>query len=153
VNLEETAQVVKLIAILSPSQRIEPETAAAWRPLLEDVTLRDTLEAVKRLARRQPYIAPSDILAEVRVVRRSRLDAVAVPTPNVDPDDVAAWAVEQRALAAAIADGRMDAAGAAAYARGGRTLTGARPYRAAGLAEFTRPMPALGGVFRGVPQG
>jgi hypothetical protein len=53
---------------------------------------------------------------------KRRLTGIDRVVPNVDPDDVEAWLAERRALIAAVAAGTVDPD---AYARSGRTLTGA----------------------------
>ena len=138
-NLDETTRLCRLIAAVSPAQRMDAETPATWSVLLDDVSLSDAMECVKIIARRQPFIAPADIVAEAKRLRKARLAEVGTPTPNVDPEDTAAWIAEQRALTAAVADGRMDEAGKAEYERGGRTLTGAAPMYALDGPTSERP--------------
>jgi hypothetical protein len=150
VNLAETSRLCRLIEQISPAQKFNEETPAAWFVLLEEVTLADALEAAKALAKRQPYIAPADLVNESRRIRTHRLDDVGVPTPNVDPDDAGAFAEELRALTAAVASGQMDRAGRARYDAGGVTLTGAAPKYALGSEMKSRPAiaAAFGSVFR-----
>jgi hypothetical protein len=147
-NLQETARLCRIIAALSPSQKIDADTPDVWQVVLADVTLPDALEAAKAIAKRQPYIAPADIVNEARRLRTKRLDDVGVPTPNVDPDDAGAYAEELRALTAAVASGSMDAAARARYDAGGMTLTGAAPKYA--LGSQMRPRPAIAAAFGSV---
>lgn len=140
-NAQETARLCRLIAALSPAQKMDDETPAVWSVILADVTLSDAMEAVKVIAARQPWIAPADIVAEARRLRKGRLESVGTPTPNVDPQDTQAWIAEQRALTAAVAAGQMDESGKREYERGGRTLTGAPPMYA--LDGPTSERPAL----------
>lgn len=128
-NLAETARLCAVIGGVIPQQKFEPDTPTFWQAVLDDITLTDGLEAVKRLARRQPYIGTHDICREVSVIRRARiaaLDEADQLVPNVDPDDVHAFKAEQRALMAAAAAGTLDVE---RYAAGGFTLTGATPRR------------------------
>lgn len=149
-NLQETARLCRIIAALSPSQKIDADTPDVWQVVLADVTLSDALEAAKAIAKRQPYIAPADLVNEARRLRTHRLDDVGVPTPNVDPDDAGAYAEELRALTAAVASGQMDRAARARYDAGGMTLTGAQPKYALGSQMRSRPAiaAAFGSVFR-----
>lgn len=149
-NLQETARLCRLVAALSPSQRFDEATPDVWVVILEDVTLADGLEAAKVLAKRQPYIAPADLVTEAKRLRVTRLERVGVPTPNVDPDDAKAYAEEQRALTAAVASGAMGHDERLQYDRGGYTLTGATPKYALGSEMKSRPAiaAAFGGVFR-----
>lgn len=75
-NVAETTRLCRAIAGVAPAQRFEDETPALWAGILADVRLADALEAVKRLARRQAFIAPADIVGEVRAIRARRLDGV-----------------------------------------------------------------------------
>lgn len=92
--------------------------------ILADVPAADARTATLTLARKQRFIAPCEIIAEVRMVRAERLAVVAIPAANCDPDDPA-WIAEHRAIVKAIADGHMP--DPAAYAASGRTITGATP--------------------------
>lgn len=102
----EAVRLIAFVTQISPAQKFDEFTADAWHALLEDVPFGDSLEAVKRIGRRQPYVAPADVIAEVRVIRRERLDrADATFAYDGNPDDVVGY---KRALAAhrrAIGDG------------------------------------------------
>ncbi|WP_285600034.1 hypothetical protein [Kineosporia sp. NBRC 101731] len=107
---------------------MDEETPKFWAVPLGDIELREALDAAGSLIRQQPYIGVHDICAEVERMRQERA-ADNLPAPNVDPDDVVAYLAEQRALAAADVNGRLDRE---AYEAGGFTLTGAAPWVAAG---------------------
>lgn len=97
-NPTETVRLTRIVASIAPAQKIDEYTADAWQPVLRDVPMVDALEAVRRLAQRQPFIATSDIVAEVKVIRRDRLDrADATFVYDGDADDVVGY---KRALAA-----------------------------------------------------
>jgi hypothetical protein len=86
----ETVKLARLVKAIAPAQAFDEFTTDAWHPLLEDLPASDCAEAVKRVGRRQTFIAPADIRAEVRVIRRERLDhADATFVPDCDPDDTA----------------------------------------------------------------
>jgi hypothetical protein len=142
VNVDETRALLRLIASVSPGQKINAsdvaaltEMATVWQGIIADVRYADAVTAVKALASRQPFIAPAEILQEVRKIRRERLARAALVLPNVDPDDTAAWIAEERAILAAIADGVFDAE---VYAAQPITLTG-RPAHKAIAAEVEHP--------------
>lgn len=101
-NAQETARLCRAIAGVAPAQRFEDETPALWAGILHDVRLVDALEAVKRLARRQAFIAPADIVAEVRAIRARRLDGVDRLAHLADTPE--AW----RELIRRVADGDVD---------------------------------------------
>jgi hypothetical protein len=150
VNATETAKLCAAIAQSAPAQKFDDDTPAFWAVLLEDVRYEDAREAVVRLLKRQPFVAPADIVAEVKVIRDDRLDRTELPVPNVDPDDPRAHLDEIRALRSAIADGAFDAD---AYAKGDITLSGHQP-RPAITAEVSKPRAveaATRSAFRAVP--
>jgi hypothetical protein len=126
-DLEETVRLCRVIASLKPAQHFDEDTPKFWAPVFEDTTLKDALEAVKQLARDTRFIDTSDVVKLAAVIRRSRAmsDADGL-VPNVDPDDIAGYIVERRAITAAAGNGTLDAE---RYERGGFTLSGAAPWR------------------------
>lgn len=128
-NAAETNKLCRVIAGLAPAQKFDDETPAFWCTVLADVAYADASEAVKRLARRIPFIGTADICAEVAALRKARVqaaDAADELVPNVDPDDAHAFIAERRAIMQAAADGVLDIE---TYAAGGFTLTGVEPRR------------------------
>lgn len=102
----EAVKLVAFVTQISPAQKFDEYTADAWHTLLEDTSFVDAFEAVKRIGRRQPFIAPADVIGEVRVIRRERLDhADATFRYLGDPDDVAEYQRQLAAHRAAIGDG------------------------------------------------
>lgn len=148
-NVQEVIRLCRVAAALSPSQRFDDLTPDVWAVPLADVTLADALEAVKEISKRQPYIAPNDIISEVDRVRAKRL-AMRRPAPNVDPDDPQAQRAEMLAIRDAIASGRMDEAERDRYEAGGWNYIGTPPHYALGSAMVTRPAiaAAFGSMFR-----
>lgn len=142
-NHVETARLCDVIAGIAPAQAFDEHTPALWQGVLADVRLADALEAVKRLAGERPFIAPADIVGKVAVIRGERLVGSDLVLPNVDPDDVVAFARELAALRVAIADGGFNVE---SYVDGGWTVTGARPFRALGQPMEGRRL-QLEGVF------
>lgn len=101
-NLEETTQLCKAIATIAPAQRFEADTPAFWAVILADVRYPDARQAVINLATRKAFIAPVDIIAEVKSLRARRLEGV---------DRLAHLAespAEWRQIVARVADGEIE---------------------------------------------
>lgn len=81
-NNEETVKLCQIIAQLAPAQKFDNLTPITWQPLLAELRDVDAREAVKRVAARQPFIAPADIIAEVRTLRADRIRN----GPDFDPE-------------------------------------------------------------------
>lgn len=65
-----------------PQQQFDQWTPDAWHELLADLPLGDAKEAMIQVARRQPFVAPSEIRAELRRLQRQRLsDYGPLPLP------------------------------------------------------------------------
>jgi hypothetical protein len=123
-NLLETTALCAILTSICPQQRFDETTPAAWATVLADIPATDARTATLNLARKQRFIAPCEIIAEVQRMRAERIAALQIPAANCDPDDPA-WVAEHRAIVKAIADGTMT--DPAAYAASGRTITGAAP--------------------------
>ena len=106
----EAIILVRYVKACCPQQAIDEYTPDAWHELLGDLALDDCRSAVAAVARRQPFVAPAEIRAEVARIRSDRIGPdgpglQAIP-PAADPDDVHAYKaalLEQRRVAA---DGR-----------------------------------------------
>lgn len=130
-NRDEVVLLIMYVQAACPSQAFDERTPAVWADLLADVRMEDAQHAARILAGRQRYIAPSEILTEVKALRADRLDRTPVPDPppGLSDSDYQRWLLNARL---AIADGRP--------------VETARPIG-------TRGMPALGTVFRGPDAG
>ena len=104
----ETVLLTEYVQACCPQQAISEYTADAWHDLLGDLSLADCKAAVAEIAKRQPFIAASDIRTEVKRVRLERIkDAGGVPAPPPELlDDPPAYRAALRAAAVALADGR-----------------------------------------------
>lgn len=104
----ETVLLTEYVQACCPQQAIGEYTADAWYDLLGDLTLADCKAAVAEIAKRQPFVAASDIRAEVTQMRLDRIkEAGGVPAPPAELlDDPAAYGAALRAGATALADGR-----------------------------------------------
>lgn len=81
-NHQEAAALTRYVKACCPQQAIDEYTYDAWHDLLGDLSLQECREAVAAVARRQPFVAPAEIRAEVRRVREERIAAVALPAPD-----------------------------------------------------------------------
>lgn len=100
----EAVALTRLVAAMCPQQKFDEFTPDAWGVLLEDVRFEDAKEAVTNLGRKQVFIAPSEILTEVRRIRNSRLDRNPLPEPpsGLTVQGYIAW---QKETTRQIADG------------------------------------------------
>jgi len=81
VNGEDVARLCRYVQALSPAQRWTEYTPDAWADVLRPVhaSYDEAKAATAAVARRQPYIAPADIIAEIRAAR----DTEARPPPCI----------------------------------------------------------------------
>lgn len=104
-DLNETTRLCKAIATIKPAQAFDEETPAFWSMILADVRYEDARQAVINLGGKTRFIDPADILAEVKAIRRERLEHADRILPDADPDDVQAWLAARRRGIQALADG------------------------------------------------
>lgn len=110
---EEAVTLCGMTAAACPSQKFNDYTPDVWGEILQDIRFVDAKEAMYAIKRRQPWVDPSEIIAEVKRMRRKRIDEYGpiVPPSSLDPDDTAAyrewWVETQRS----IADGDLKPAG------------------------------------------
>lgn len=81
-----------------PQQAFDEYTPDAWADLLDDVRFEDAQEALKALVKRQPFVAPAEIRAEVKRVRSKRIaefGPIPEPPPEIgaDPERYHHWFV------------------------------------------------------------
>jgi hypothetical protein len=84
VKATETVLLTEYIQALCPQQAIGEYTADAWHDVLGDLELDDCKAAAVAVAKRQPFIAPAEIRAEVRRVREERIGRNPLPAPPPD---------------------------------------------------------------------
>lgn len=139
---QETLILTRYVKACCPQQAIDEYTPDAWHDLLSDLALADCREAVAIVAKRQPFVSPSEIRAEVRRIREARIARSVIPAPSRElTDDPAAY---RRALATSIrqaADGQGEPAEARLAITGGPARPTAREGRPpatlrSALAEF-----------------
>lgn len=74
---EDVVLLAGYVHALCPAQKFDKYTPDAWADVFDDVpqyTLADCREGAARVAARQPFVAPAEIIAEVRKIREARLD-------------------------------------------------------------------------------
>lgn len=128
-NLSETTALLALVSQIMPAQKIDEFTPDAWTLVLEDVTFDDARQAVVAVAKRAPFVAPAEIIAEVKRMRRDRLDASPEAIPDADPDDEAAYRRALREGRMKVAEGRTPRNVAALVAGTAKALPRVPPAR------------------------
>lgn len=96
---EEVVLLAGYVHALCPAQKFDAYTPDAWADVFDDVpqyTLADCREGAARVAARQPFVAPAEIIAEVRKIREQRLtDFQYEPRPGETGEESAARRREQ----------------------------------------------------------
>jgi hypothetical protein len=108
VNRQETVALTRIVAATCPQQAIDDYTPDAWYELLDDLSLDDCRNAVRVIGRRQPFIAPAEIRAEVKRIREDRIARAFIPAPAPElADDPAAYREALAGSIRAAADGEL----------------------------------------------
>jgi len=84
---EEALVLTRFVRSCCPQQAMDKYTPDAWYDLLSDLDFAECQEAVKAVARRQPFVAPAEIRAEVRRARADRLARTPLPAPPAELTD------------------------------------------------------------------
>lgn len=114
----ETVMLTRYVAACCPQQAIDDYTPDAWYDLLGDLDAADCRQAAATVARRQPFVSPAEIRAEVRRVRNDRLAREIVPAPPPGlTDEPGRYRAALYARVRQIADGKQVPAALAAPAR------------------------------------
>ncbi|MFB7900279.1 hypothetical protein ACFC1B_28615 [Streptomyces xiamenensis] len=115
---EEIVILARYVRALCPAQKFDEYTPDAWSDVLRPYELADARAAAAAIARRQPWVAPAEIIAEVKRARGERL-ANFVYEP-VDRDESAEeFAQRYRDGIRAVASGRVPAPTSAPALTGG----------------------------------
>jgi hypothetical protein len=72
----ETVQLTTYISEGCPQQAISEFTADVWHDLLGEYDLPECIAAARKVMTERPFVAPCEIIAEVRRDRRARLGRV-----------------------------------------------------------------------------
>lgn len=70
--------LTRYVRACCPQQAIDEYTPDAWHDLLGDLDAADCRRAVAAVGRRQPFVAPAEIIAEVRRTRRAAEDHASI---------------------------------------------------------------------------
>ncbi|MFB7672898.1 hypothetical protein ACFC26_15970 [Kitasatospora purpeofusca] len=73
-NELEAVALARYVRALCPQQKFDEYTPDAWHDVLGDYDLQDCKQAAADIARRQPWIAPAEIIDEVKRNRNGRLE-------------------------------------------------------------------------------
>jgi hypothetical protein len=102
----ETVILTRYVAACCPQQAIDDYTPDAWHDLLSDLSAADCRAAVAAVAKRQPFVAPAEIRAEVKRIRRDRLERIVTPAlPAELTDEPGRYQAALQADVKRIADG------------------------------------------------
>ncbi|WP_422652282.1 zinc finger domain-containing protein [Embleya scabrispora] len=101
----EAVDLVRWVQALCPQQHIDRLTGEAWFEVLEPFDFEECKAAATVCAREKPFVAPAEIIAEVRRVHAERLASLVLyePAPG---EDVEGYLERLRAQIAAVASGR-----------------------------------------------
>ena len=103
---QEAAALCRFAKACCPQQKIDEYTPTAWFPLLNDIDFEEAKNALIEVVKRQPFVAPAEIRAEVFRTHRGAafsLGHIIPPRELADlPHRENAW---KRTLRAAVVDG------------------------------------------------
>ncbi|MPY47085.1 zinc finger domain-containing protein [Streptomyces acidicola] len=107
---DETVVLARYVRALCPGQKFDEYTPDAWHDVLADFALTDARAAAAAVARKQPFVSPAEIIAEIRKQRDERAadfqgPGLSAEVPDADPDDVQAYLSALRGLRTRAADG------------------------------------------------
>ncbi len=102
----ETLLLTRYVKACCPQQHIDEYTPDAWHDLLADLDSADCRDAVAAIVKRQPFIAVADIRAEVKRIRRDRIEhnPIAPPAPELT-DEPGRYQAALQADVKRVADG------------------------------------------------
>lgn len=83
---DETVILARYVRALCPQQKFDEFTPDAWHDVLGDYQLADARQAAARVAKRQPFVAPSEIVGEIGKIRGSRTHDFVYEPPPADSD-------------------------------------------------------------------
>lgn len=89
----EAAKLCAFAGQCFPQQKINEFTPDAWGLILEEIRYSDAQEALVRLARKQPFVSPAEIIAEVKKIRAKRISehGPIIPPAGLDPIETVEW--------------------------------------------------------------
>lgn len=129
-NHAEAVTLCRVVAAYCPQQHFDEWTPDSWHDLLGDLRFDDAKEAAADIARSQPFCAPAEIRARVRIIRDQRIAHTPLPDPppGLGDDEVGyrRWLGEQRRR---IADGETPEVAELPQHDVKGLIEGARPFR------------------------
>jgi hypothetical protein len=104
---QEAVMLTRYVRALCPQQRFDEYTPDAWHDVLGGYRLEDARQAAAQLASRQAFIAPGELVPEIRRIRAERIGSQQ-PAYEPPPGDetVPQYLARRRAQLRAIGDGR-----------------------------------------------
>lgn len=81
---QEAVILTRYVKACCPGSQIDEYTPDAWHDLLGDLRLDDCRAAVASVAKRQPFVAPAEIRAEVRRIRNERIAHSVIEAPPAE---------------------------------------------------------------------
>lgn len=106
-NSREVVLLVRYVRALCPHQKLDEFTPDAWSDVLGKYELDECRAACVVLAARQPFIAPAEIITEVRKARRERLENFVYEPPALETPEE--FVENYRRQIAAVASGAVPA--------------------------------------------
>lgn len=103
-NSQEAAVLCRYVRALCPQQKFDEYTPDAWHDILGNYQLTDARHAAARVARRQPFVAPSEIADEITKIRAERTHDFVYEPPAGESDPN--YLTRLRGQLAATGDGR-----------------------------------------------
>ncbi|MFD8970502.1 hypothetical protein ACFV0C_36870 [Streptomyces sp. NPDC059568] len=143
---QEAILIAKYVSSLCPQQRFNEHTPDVWGDVLGPYDVNDARAAVVAVASRQPFIAPAEIIREIKERRAERI-ALANPVYDGNPNETGAESGQSmRALIRAAADGQTPPQAIAASVGHGR------PKLTSGTPTTGRAAAVLASVGKAVPR-
>ena len=91
-----------------PQQQFDQYTPDAWHELLGDLLFDDCKAALTEVAKRQPFVSPSEIREQVKKLRIARIDAFGMlPEPPPGLEEPAEYYDWRRSMMRRIGDGEF----------------------------------------------
>jgi hypothetical protein len=103
----EAVKLTRYVKACCPQQAFDEYTSDAWHDLLGDLDADECTRAVAEVAKRQPFVAPAEIRAEVRRIRNERLRNSDLAIPPGDPADEESYRRSLANIRRHIGDGRV----------------------------------------------
>jgi hypothetical protein len=108
----ETVALARYVRALCPQQKFDEYTPDAWHDVLGAYQLDDARAAAAAVAGRQPFVAPAEIITEIRRRRGDTASDIVGPgqpaeIPDADPDDIPAYLAAVRDQRTRAATGQL----------------------------------------------